>query len=298
MKYNYNIEIRNETDKDEIFNKYKQTVYDHIFGEISGSFNFDLDLLVVFKEIPEDKQFINEETYNAGTTLIEDRFAIILNILSLEKLPDDGGLDLTISICHELCHVYDLYLVTHNKYYSVNPLPYSQKSLKDLTISKGWLFWTEFHAYFLTYKYFNDEYSCPTFSQIVNGYEELTNQFATIQAIDDFESEESIAKIEKFKDNIDDFIYFTAKYLAGSIFKEKKNNTDEEQVTTHDFYEQVNNICYHSTSKLIPLLRKAHGMRLTKKLYNLGKYLLTNIYEEFNFFTIKRGDSILFAYCN
>lgn len=114
MKYNYNLDIRNETDKDEIFNKYEQTVYEHILAEISDLLDCDLDLLVVFREIDKKMKLINGETYNAGTTLIEGKYAIILNIASLEKLPYDGGCDLAISIRHELCHVRDLHILMNN----------------------------------------------------------------------------------------------------------------------------------------------------------------------------------------
>ena len=293
MKHRYNLEIRNETDKDEIFNKYKQLIYEHILDEIDGSFNFDLDLLVVFREIDEDKMFINEETYNAGTTLIENRYAVILNIASLEKMPGDGGCDLAISIYHELCHVYDLYHVMHNRYYSANPLTHNNyTTLKDFTISIGWGFWTEFHAYYLTYKRFHEEYDFPSFLQIAKGYEELKKQLDEIKIIPDLNTEESQTILRNFKENIEEFIYFTAKYLSGSIFCEKE--TPEEDVT--DYSARINEICRQSVGKLLPLVRKAHGIGLAKKLYNLGKYLLTDIYEEFNMFTIEHDGRIVFAY--
>lgn len=297
MKYKYSIEIRNETDKDEIFNKYKQIIYDHIMEEIDGSFNFDLDLLIVFRELDEDKMFINEETYNAGTTLIENRYAIILNIDSLENLPEDGGCDLAISVYHELCHVYDLHHVMHNSYYSVNPLtPNNYTALKDFTISKGWGFWTEFHAYYLTYKKFKDEYDCPTFLQIVKGYEELKKQLDGIKSIPDLNTEESQTILRSFKENIEEFIYFIAKYLAGSIFDEKGSEVFDENVMESDASVRIDEIYYKSIEKLLPLIHKAYGMRLSKKLYNLGKYLLTDIYEEFNMFTIEHEGRIVFAY--
>lgn len=298
MKYNYNLEIRNETDKDEIFNKYKQMIYEHILEEINGSFDFNLDLLVVFREIDEDRMFINEETYNAGTTLIENRYAIILNIASLEKLPDDGGCDLAISIHHELCHVYDLHLIMHNKYYSVNPLINNYNKIKDFAISKGWAFWTEFHAYYLTYKRFKEEYDCPTFSQIVNGYEELKKQLEEIKNIADLETEQSKTTLRNFKENIEDFIYIMAKYLAGSAFVEEESEMSDENATESEVSERIDEICGKSLSKLLPLVRKARGICLAKKLYNLGKYLLEDIYGEFNMFTIDREGSILFAYCD
>ena len=298
MKYKYNLEIRNETDKDEIFNKYKQIIYDYILDEISGSFNFNLDLLIVFREIKEDKKFINGETYNAGTTLLENRFAIILNIVSLEKLPDDGGCDLAISIYHELCHVYDLFLVMHNKYHSVNPLINNFNTLKDFTISKGWGFWTEFHAYYLTYKRFKDEYDCPTFLQIAKGYEELKNKLDEIKTISDLETEKSKTILSDFKENIEDFIYFTAKYLAGSIFEKNDGAMPDENATKSDVSVRIDEICYKSIEKLLPLIRKDYGIGLAKKLYNLGKYLLIEIYEEFNMFTIDCEGQILFAYCD
>lgn len=296
MKYKYNLEIRNETEKDEIFKQYKQTIYEHILYEINGLFHFDLDLLVVFREIDKDKIFMNEETYSAGTTLIENRYAIILDIASLENFSDYGECNLAISIHHELCHVYDLSLMMHNKRHSVNPLRNDYNTLKDFSISKGWRFWTEFHAYFLTYKRFKDEYSRPTFSQIVKGYEEIKKQSEEIKLISDFETEESETLLRELKRNVEDFIYFTAKYLAGSILKENDGDTCDEKITESASSVRMNEICRESIMKLLPLVRKEYGMGLAKKLYNLGKYLLKDIYEEFNIFTVECEGRILFAY--
>lgn len=298
MKYNYNLEIRNETDKEEIFNKYKQLIYEHIMNEINDSFNFNLDLLVVFREIDGNKKLINRETLNAETTLIENRYAIILNIDSLEILPEDGGCELAISICHELCHIRDLHLLMHNKHYSVNPLINNYKTLKDFTISRGWLFWTEFHAYSITYKSFKDEYESITFLQIEKGYQDLKKQLEEIKNISDFETKKSKSTLHNFKKNIEDFIYFIAKYLACIIFKNDDSDIPEENKADSNFPEQINKICSESINKLLPLIRRDYGWGLAKKLYNVGKYLLENIYEDFNMLTVAREGSILFAYCD
>ena len=295
MKYNYNLEIRNETDKDEIFNKYKQTVYEHILAEISDLFDFNLDLLVVFREI-EKKKLINGETYNAGTTLIEDKYAIILNIASLEKLPYDGGCDLAISIRHELCHVHDLYILMNNKQYPLNPALNNHKTLKDFTISKGWLFWTEFHAYYITYKIFKDEYKVVAYSEIEKAYGKLKKQLDKIKIISNFETKKSKNMLRNFKESIGDFIYLIAKYLGGCIFKD--NDAEHRSITENNSSKRVCEICNKSLDKLSPLVRKDYGRGLTKKLYNLGKYLITDIYEEFDMFTIDHEGSILFAYCD
>lgn len=296
MKYNYNLEIRNETDKDEIFKKYKQSVYEHILAEIGDSFDFGVDLLVIFRKIDRKRKLINGETYNAGTTLIEGKYAIILNIASLEKLPYDGGCDLAISIRHELCHVRDIYVLMNNKHYSVNPALNNHNTLKDFTISKGWLFWTEFHAYYITYKTFKDEYECITFLEIEKAYAKLKKQLVRIKNISDFETKKSKTMLRNFKESIEDFIYLIAKYLGGCIFKD--DDAEHDEVTENEFSERIGEICRKSLNKLSPLVRKDYGKGLAKKLYNLGKYLLTDIYEEFNMFTIDQEGSILFAYCD
>lgn len=296
MKYNYNLEICNETNKDEIFNKYRQIIYEHILAEISDLFDFGLDLLVVFREI-EKRKLINGETYNAGTTLIDGKYAIIINIASLEKLPYDGGCDLAISIRHELCHVYDLHVLMNNKYYSVNPVLNNQKTLKDFTISKGWLFWSEFHAYYITYKTFKDEYKVIAFSEIEKAYGKLKKQLDKIKNISDFETKKSKNMLRNFKESIEDFIYLVAKYLGGCIFKDDDVSRRGDDETENNFSEWIDKIFRKLLNKSFPLVRKDYGRGLARKLYKLGKYLLTDIYGEFSMFPIYQEGSILFAYC-
>ena len=297
MKYKYDLEIRNETDKNEIFDKYKDIVYEHILAEIGDFFNFDLDLLVVFREIDKEKKFINDETLNGGTTIIENRYAIILNITSLEKIPNDGGFDFALSVRHELLHIYDLHHAMHNRRHPINPLYRSYKTLKDFTISKGWMVWTEFHAYFLTYKEFSEGYDCPTLLQIVDGYERLTLQFQKIKLIKNFDAEESKTMVLDFIDDIEDFTYFTAKYLAGVSFCDAQNEACDEKTQERDSYKTVNEIFIKIMKKLLPLVRNAYGIGMAKKLYNFGEYLLEAVYAEFNIFPVDCGGKILFAYC-
>ncbi|MDE7167267.1 MAG: hypothetical protein K2O28_00270 [Clostridia bacterium] len=298
MKYKYDLEIRNETDKGEIFDRYKDAIYEHILAEIADYFDFDLDLLVVFRELDKQKQFINDETYNGGTTLVDNKYAVILNISSLEAIPNDGGFDFALSVHHELCHVYDLHQAMRRKHHPINPLYKSYKTLKDFTISKGWMVWTEFHAYFLTYKKFSEDYDCPTLLQIVNGYENLSAQLDKIKKINNFDAEESKTIIYDFIDNIEDFIYFTAKYLAGVSFCDQQNEDCDEKTEESDAYKSVNKIFVGIMKKILPLVKNSYGILMTKKLYKLGEYLLKAVYAEFDIFPVDCDGQVLFAYCD
>ena len=103
--------------------------------------------------------------------------------------------------------------------------------------------------------------------------------------------------IYDFIDDIEDFIYFTAKYLAGSAFCDPQNKVCDEKTQESASYKTVNKIFIEVMKKLRPLVRNAYGIGMAKKLYNLGEYLLEAVYAEFNIFPVDCDGKFLFAYC-
>ena len=293
--YVHTIKMRNETEFSEIYDKYKDDIRDHILYSMEG-FDFDIDLLVIFKTYNEKKNNISDETTAAATTIKGNRYTIILNVGSLKMIPYDRGLDIALSIKHELGHVYDLYHTMHNKYYSINPLKARHKDFDDFVISKGWGFWTEFYAYYMTYRSYKKEYGYPTFLRLVRGYEKLQTQYEKICTLTDFKAESANAMLESFIDNIKSFAYLFAKHLAGSVMGKPYKYDYCEKTKNREAFEIVNKLEVGLMKKIIPLFTNTYGKGMSNKMYELGKYIIKNLFIKFDIYPIEYYNYIRFAY--
>ena len=293
--YIHTLEMRNETEFSDVYEKHKEAIFSHIMYELEP-FMFDIDLLVIFKNFNDKKNLVNNETWNGGTTFKDNKYTVMLNIDSLRKMDYDGGLDIAISVRHELSHVYDLYNIEHNKFYKINPLKVNHEELDDFTMSIGCLFWTEFFAYYMTYKQFKKEYSYPTFLQLVSGYEKLQKRCEEIDLMFDSNNEEVISVLTDYKDDVDYFIYAVAKHLAGICGGKSYKYDYSEKTQKRASFETVEKIRYEVHNKIVPLLTKTYGKGMASKMYNLGKYLIKNVYNRFNLYPIKQQKYIRFAY--
>ena len=293
--YIHTIEMRNETEFSDVYEKYKEAIYNHIMHELE-SFTFDIDLLVIFKNFGDKENLVNKEMWNGATTLKENKYTVMLNIYSLRKIDYDGGLDIAISVRHELCHVYDLYNIEHNKFYKLNPLKVNHENLDDFIMSIGCLFWTEFFAYYMTYKQFKKEYRYPTFLQLERGYKKLQKRCEEIDFMFDSNDEEVNSVITDYKDDVDYFVYAVAKHLAGICGGKSYKYDYNEKTKNRASFETVEKIRYNVHKKIVPLLTNTYGRGMASKMYKLGKYLLKNIYNRFNLYPIKQQKYIRFAY--
>ena len=237
MKYKQNIIFENESTKTELVDKYKDDIIEKIRYLIEANFDFNITLIVKIVDIQLSQNYVNKETTCGYSSWQKNgNFIVCFGIESLERVERDNGLDIAISIYHELGHVYDMYHVMHNKYYKINPLYKRQRNLNNYIIQQGWNFWTEFYAYFCTFKEFGGLHNYPTFYQIVRGYEQLTKQYKILeQKLDDKTKEkEDLAK--KQVESTEQFIYALAKHLAGCVmgkpryYKMKVNNKNEKLV--------------------------------------------------------------------
>ena len=294
-KYIHKIEMRNETEFPDIFETYKDDIHDHIMS-VMNSFLFDIDLLVIFRTLDDEKNFVNSETYNGGTTIQENKYTVIFNIDSLKLIPRDNGLDIAIAIQHELAHVYDLYHTMHNKYYKINPLKVNHRTLNDFIISKGWGFWTEFYAYFMTYKMYKYQHGYPTFLQLVKGYEKLQKQHKEINMITDYNSEDAQCTLKGFINNIENLSYAVVKYIAGYIEGTPYLYEYCEKTRNRKSFEIMEDLTYGLMKKILPLLTNTYGRGMAKKMCKLGDYLIKNLYIKFDLYPIKHHKYIRFAF--
>ena len=283
MNYKYKIDIKNESDNKELFESYLEDVRYHIHYEVSHLFDFNINLLVIFRNLDNETNFVNGETTNGGAAYHKKRYIILLNINSLKRIPYDNGLDFAIAVRHELAHIYDFYHTLNNKFYKFkSPAKHSYYSTRDLVIGIGWRFWTEFFAYYHTFKEFNDKHNYPTLLQIVRAYEQLNNQYNKLIETGYSESDECLQQAQSLLDNIAAFVYAISKYMSGYIFGKKKYYDYCAKTANKKSFIQVQQFIDGLYRKIVPMLTNTYGKGEARKLFNIGEYILRNIYRRFD----------------
>lgn len=279
MSYKYNLEIKNESGNAEIFEQYLEDIRAHIYNELTQCFDFNINLLVIFRDLDNETNFVNQETTNGGSVYYKKRYIILLNINSLKRIPFDRGLDFAIAVRHELAHIYDFYHTLHNKFYKFQSLSKkSYHSVFDMIINIGWRFWSEFFAYYHTFKKFKNEHNYPTMLQIVSSYELLIEQYECLMAAGYSEDDECQKKAQSLLGNIEDFVYAISKFMSGYLFGKKKNYDYCDKTAGKKSFIQVQRLIDGLYRRIVPMLTNTYGKGEARKMFNLGDYIMRRIY--------------------
>lgn len=291
-KYKHSIQIVNTTNNKKLLEKYKDKIQNLILHIMDINFDFDLSLLIKFKYLDKVTNYVNHETETAYATIIDDKYAIVLNINSLKRIERDNGFDITLSIFHELAHTYDLYHTMHNKFYKIRPISKTHETFEDYLMMIGWTFWTEFFAYYVSYRHYKEEYDYPTKFQIYKSFVELKKDFAEIEP--DLDNEAKQKEVRKkarlFITKLRQFTYAIAKYNAGAVMSSRKKYFNYCKKTKENKdYKKVTSICNGLFCRSIKLFRNTYGKGQARKLFDLGKYIIDNIYGYFKIYPIKEN---------
>ena len=298
-KYNHIIVFEDKTTKPELVDKYKDKIVGRVQRIIDETFDFDISLILRVVEIDTSKaNYVNHEIMSGYTTMDKKgRFIICFGIESLERFEHDGGLDIAISITHELGHVYDMYNILNNNYYSYNPLLAKQKKFEDFIIQIGWDFWTEFFAYYFTFKEFKELHNYPSFHQIVVGYQKLVEEYEIIKPnVADKKNQNVKELAHKHIDNIEQFLYATAKYLAGCLAGKQKYYKVKPNKKNYKYIEELDKILVRFMRLISPMFNNTHGKGMTRKLWNLSRYIIMTFYLKYNIRPYKHKGHYTFAY--
>ena len=296
-KYNHHIEIINESDNAELFEAYKNDIIEMVKYNIE-SFDFDINLKILIRDLDNKEYFINKET-NGGFSTMErktNKFVICFGTESLKRIKYDQGLDLAIAIIHELAHIYDLYHILNNKYYKINPLVNKQKNITDFVIAEGWNFWTEFFAYYFTFKEYYGLHNYPTILQLVNGLKKIKNDYIKLKPIIEHKNQETLDKAEQLIQDIKVFIYSMAKHIAGDIRSKPKRYKYVNKTKEKPEFKKVEKLYDGLLKRVVELFSNTYGKGLARKLENIGDYIIRNIYMDFDLIPIKHKNYITFAF--
>lgn len=297
MKYRQEIIFENKSINTSLVKKYKDCIIKKVKNIVEFSFDFDIVLRVRINDIEKTENYVNKETTCGYSTWKKDgSYLVCFSSESLERIEQDGGLDISIAICHELSHIYDLYHVMNNKYYKINPLILRQKNINDYIIQQGWNIWTEFFAYYFTFKEFKKFHDYPTFHQILIGYKHLIEQYKYLESRLDNKTKDIKNLADKHIEEIKQFLYAVAKYIAGSMvgnpryYKVKVTNENKKIIS------ELNNIIERLYKLIIKMFTNTHGKGMATKLWNLGDYLIRTFYVKYNIFPEKMKDQIVLVF--
>lgn len=292
-KYKFKVKIINKTREKDLVKLWGNAIKELAIDIMEDYFDFSCNLNIVIKNLNKDKNFVTGEVVNGycRKNMSKNDYTIALNINSLKLIRYDEGLDIYSTYIHELTHIYDIHHIINNKYYSINPQSIKHKTFSSFFIYYGWLYWTEFYAYYNTYKFENDQ-TYPRLKQLITSWKKLENEYT--QIIDNLENQTKNIGKQKFKDfvtKVEQFTYIFAKYNAGCCFNysnyqycEKTKNTKE-----YKYIVKLRKGLLKHTEKL---LTNTYGKGLARKLYNLGYYIYVNIYDHFNIWPCKYWGSI------
>ena len=280
------------------FYKYAGDIKRYINHIIDNNFDFDLTLKVIFRDKINDYNYINSEIAGGAMTYKYGTFYLCIAEHSLQNIEYDDGLDMAIILSHEMAHIYDLYHMMHNRYYTVEPLKRDKSNMTDYIISLGYNIWTEFYAYLTTFKQFYDLHNYPTKLQLVKKYERIIKDYEELKTKLNNLNEETHQKAEQFIKDIEILLYGCCKYLAGIIYGKGKyykyTLKTQKNVNFIKFQKFIDGLL----SVISPMITNSYGKGMAKKLYNIGMYVINKMYAQFNIYPFKHKKLIKLALFN
>lgn len=139
----------------------------------------------------------------------------------------------------------------------------------------------------------------PTFHQLLIGYQHLTNQYNFLEPNLDDKTKKIRNLADKHIEEINQFIYALAKYLAGNTMGKPRYYKVKITKENKKIVNELNRIIERLYSLIIKLFTNTYGRGLATKLWNIGDYLIRNFYVKYNIFPEKmKGHIVLIYYKN
>ncbi len=293
--FNHNIQIFNESEDNELFEKYKEVILETVTILAESNFDFDIELDIIVKKALTNKNEVIDEVDAAYMTINKKgKYILCVTLDSLERYEKDNGFDLDNCIYHEMVHIFDAYKILNNKYYKFNPLLVKQKNMYDFVLKHGYSFWTEFFAYYHTYKtFYKYQESYPTFLKLVKWYEKLEQDNQYIQYLLKTKSKKEMYNAAyDFENDITQFVYAIAKHLAGLI-KGRPNNTKYcAKTRAKKSFRYMEKVCSGLLTRIVPMFTNTYGKGMLTKLKNIGVFIINKLYINFNVYPLKHRGRI------
>jgi len=289
-----NIRLVNKALPKDDFERYKE----YITKTIEDWFD---DLLVNVSIEVRIEKFQEKPNYITKTQPVAEvsgkgrNYVMTLYDKTVYEIDRNNGLEFDLAIYHELGHIYDMYHLLDNKFYSFDVNKKEFKEEHEFIIHQGFKFWTEFYAYYLTFKHFKDYIKSPTFLEVVGGYKNLKDMYNKLPKVEKIENKQDQLLYDDFVERANDFVYVIALFLAGDCFRTKQPKYSEK-TKNDEYFQLVDNLCSDIMKILCKIIKKPYDKSMLKHLMKMGEVIISKVFVPFYCVPIKYKGGYKFAF--
>jgi hypothetical protein len=283
-----NFKIINKALPKEVFNYYKDYLYS-VIDDFYTDFEFSFKLSILITKRDKNNTQENSDAMAFIKRYGENYIIGLYNEL-VEQIKENGEENFELSILHEFAHIYDM--ISFNKIFSLQLNKNNYKSYDDFLTHEGFHFWTEYYAYFLTFKFY-PKYQNATIFSLIKKYKNLNKMYEKIKhtIVDNIELR------DEFVDHLNDFVYFSSLFIAGyHRGKSRHYQYCEKTLSSHE-YKFIINFLNKLITPLGKIVNRPYGKNMTKYLIKIGELLFENLYSQYNFDLIKLKTGVVKFVC-
>lgn len=296
MNYKRKVNIVNESLSDETYIQYKDKIESALDAALNVFIDFDIDLTVkIYKTDDTVREVVGART--TGYARHEKgKFTIGIDQSEIFRIDKDNGLNLYITVYHEMAHVYDIYHTEHNDFYIINVSRKPYRRMEDFVIYEGFQFWTEFYAYAYGFRRFKEYSHNITFLNLVNFYDDLLGKHQIIKQMYVDKDPQLNTALEDFRDSIDSLAYMFAMYIAGEIHGKPYNYKYCKKTRNRVAYKKAAKFYNGVWNKIFDIYECPYRKGMARKLYVLGSFILKQFYLPFGLEPIKNKGKIVLGF--
>lgn len=279
---NIKISLRNYSKDKETYKKYRKQLIE-ILKRSSENFKMDIRVLVKISDFSEGYTLDGRTSATKIAYVIMKKDYATLTISSnvFEIIEKNKILDLEILFCHEFAHIFDLSFIGYFPYFkncSVDELNINTK--RNYNIKTGIHFWSEFFAYYITYRRYRRYYNFYT-----NPCELEFIYLAAGAKLYEAKHEKKLKKQNAFIDEMFEaigiFVYNFALYIASLYVGDKRRIRNKGKIYTEKSMGIVMQILRDLEEYIHTLIQSRHNKKFVKNLEKLGHYINYKIYNRF-----------------
>ena len=131
----------------------------------------------------------------------------------------------------------------------------------------------------------------------MKAYEKICTQYEKLKPFI-FAGDKSIQEeCEDHVDKIKAFTYMIAKYIAGFLEGKRRYHKVLETRQNKKYMKAVDKMTFQLANLSTRMFINPYGKGTARKLFDIGTYILENIYAKFLIFPKKKNGHIVLAYC-
>lgn len=278
-QHNRKIKLKNKSLDEKIYLAQKENII-NMFKIMLDNMNIHNITLEVY--------IVNCEKYLSNDNIVGDaafsykkgKYIVLLSPKIIEEYHNKYNLDLELCIIHELVHLRDFYMLHEYKKIDLNPYNNRLNTEENNIFKLGYTFWTEFNAYKECFKLEKD-FDYNTTYQMMKKYIDIKEKDKYIKILFKKEDKSVFEEADEYKKLVDSFIYLFSKYLAGLIFGKGRYYRYSDKTQNSKEYKKIERLGRGLSIRIVKMFHNRYGKYYYKRIYNIGLFILKNIYKDF-----------------